>query len=361
MIVLIQLDKIGNLVSTLPVDEIFPTELQSERHWVVAKGLGFLPKLASPARPYSEVDTKEQFLAFLRKHKPRAAIVFGGPWWVSYYLWREGVQIRIGVRSLWHNYLFLKYKMSQTRMLSEKHEADYNADLLRFAWEVLTHPRFLFKSSYGGKLQHNIIVTPRKSNVPAPVLKLVPPDSQLLLERMKINSKKFVVVHPGLESSKLNWSQSHWNELIAKLVEKTVVVITGKAADETWLTEIKLRWAQHPKVHFLQEQVDLIEITSLLAHSNGLISNSTDILHIGASVGVPVLGMYSPLESHHPNRWAPRSTIAAKDLNSVTIITPPVECPSQMRCLSEKCVHFSCMEKIAVNEVFATAEKMMGI
>ena len=50
---LIRLDKIGDLVVTLPADE--QPALQGYDHRVVAKGMGFVPAHADPPRRYFEL------------------------------------------------------------------------------------------------------------------------------------------------------------------------------------------------------------------------------------------------------------------------------------------------------------------
>ena len=56
-IVFIRLDKIGDLVATLPVDQALPKSLSQNLHWVLPKGLGLL---AGDHRSYLELDLKTE-------------------------------------------------------------------------------------------------------------------------------------------------------------------------------------------------------------------------------------------------------------------------------------------------------------
>ena len=80
-IVLIRLDKIGDLVSTLPVDQI-PELTGHEVRWVIGQGLGFLPKQSRPDRQYIELPLAQPRQAqallhkFLKDEKPDLAVLF---------------------------------------------------------------------------------------------------------------------------------------------------------------------------------------------------------------------------------------------------------------------------------------------
>jgi heptosyltransferase I len=338
MIALVRLDKIGDLVSTLPVDELL---IDKQAHWVISKGLGFLPQYADPAREFTEISQSKslgvkELVEFIHLNKPEAAVIFYAPWWVSYTFMKEGVPVRIGRKSQWHSFLFLTDSLRQSRSKSENHEADYNFELMQFAL---------------GKLGRN----GNPDIKTAPVLKLNPPKANRLLERFDIKSKQFVVVHPGMAGSALNWPQAKWNELIGKLVQKTKVVITGTEADEPWLTEIKPKWELHPQVRIVQNKLDRIDLLSLLNLSKGLIAPSTGVLHLGASLDLPVIGIFPPLPSQHPKRWGPRGH------KSVDVFSPSVDCPAKVHCLKEKCSQYNCMQLVDVNLVFETVQKKMDL
>lgn len=341
MTLLIRMDKIGDLVSTLPVDTIIPDS--ESRHWIISKGLHFLTKYSQPAREATEIslDKKigyKEFCEFLKKHKPSSAIVFYAPWWVSYALWKEKIPARIGRRSQWYSFLFYTDSLRQSRSSSEKHEAQYNLELLRFALEKLKiQPR---------SKAHTVADSSANSDDPADFLKIEPPNALRILERLSVSKKQFVVVHPGMTGSALNWPQEQWNQLIEQLVTKTVVVITGTAADDPWLTQIKPKWQHHPQVRWAQEMFDLVDLLSLLNFSGALIAPSTGVAHLAAAVETPVVGLYPPLQSQHPRRWGPRST------QTPSVITPDVQCPAKIHCLKKDCAHYSCMKMISVEQVY---------
>lgn len=321
-LVLIRLDKIGDLISTLPVDQVSYLK-DFEVTWVISKGLDFLPTYAEPPRKFIALDKNKAFesfktlLGFLKKEKPEAAVSFQAPWWVSLALWLAGVPLRSGVRSQWHSFLFLNKSLRQKRSQAHQHEADYNADLLSFAFGA---------------------------SEKAPPLRLKSP-GPIDLQRWGLEKKNFVIVHPGMAGSALNWPVEKYIELIQKLVLRHKVVLTGTAADEKWLGEIKTQMAGHPQVVNLQSQLTATELLSLIEAALGVVAPSTGVAHLAAALHTPVVTLFSPIRVQHPIRWAPRGP-------NVEILLPRVSCPAAFNCQGETCKDFFCMNQISVESVF---------
>ncbi|WP_413582547.1 glycosyltransferase family 9 protein [Bdellovibrio sp. HCB288] len=285
-VLLIRLDKIGDLISTMCVDQ---AEFMADKEvkWVIAKGLGFVPDNADPKRSYIELSKDDwkaslhTLRAFIREFKPDLAVSFQAPWWVAFALWAEGVKVRAGVQSQWHSFLFLNKGLRQRRSQAVHHEADYNMDLLRFALD-------------------------EKSKEPAPVLKLVAAKNPELLDKHSLSEKNYVVVHPGMAGSALNWPTDRYISLIEQITPFTKVALTGTPADEPFLTAIKARFKNDPQVINLQNQLKPAELFTVLHNAKAVIVPSTGVAHMAASLGAPVLGLYSPIRVQHPRRWAAR-------------------------------------------------------
>lgn len=292
-ICLIRLDKIGDLVSTLPVDQIPELKGHTVR-WVIAEGLGFLAKRADPHREFFEIPLPNTALAqkklrdYLREEKFDLAVFFYGPWWVSKILWQAHVPRRFGRRSQWHSYLLLNEGLRQSRSQGLRHEADYNLELLLAALK--------------GAIGREEIAQGRT----APVLSLRPGTFRHLFEKFELHGQDYFVVHPGMAGSALNWPTKNYVTLIDQLKIEKEVVITGTKADERWLAPLKERFGQDPRVQILQDQLSLDELLFILKNSAGVVAPSTGILHLAASVGVPCVGIYSPIASQNPRRWGPR-------------------------------------------------------
>lgn len=322
-IILIRLDKIGDLISTLPVDQILD-ESKYEVVWVVQKGMGAVVDLGARKRTYIELDksTPKESAAklreFLKTFKADIAISFQGPWWVNVELSRAWIKIRSGVRSQWHSFFFLNKGIRQSRSKAEKHEFDYNKDLVLQTLNLKEDRRFHF-------------------------FEIAKPTDLSLLQKFNLTSKNYIVVHPGMMGSALNWSQAKYIDYIQKQIDnKETVCVTGTQADEPYLTEIKAKFQNHPQVRWLQNQVNLKELVLILSESKKVIAPSTGVAHIAASVGAEVHAIYSPVRVHHPRRWAPRGM-------NVTVYLPHgVYRPDQTVDYAEASIDPACMDKIEI-------------
>jgi len=293
-IALIRLDKIGDLVSTLPVDQI--PELQGHQvRWVINEALSFIAQNAVPERAFTGLPlhdpaaAQKKLRSFLHDFRPDLAVFFYGPWWVSKCLWQASVPRRFGRRSQWHSYVFLNEGLRQSRSEGAKHEADYNLELLLAALK-------------GKKEAHLALEQGRLS----PALLLRAPLTRQLFEKYELRTGGYYVVHPGMAGSALNWPIKHYVSLIEKLKDEKDVLITGTRADEKWIAPLRERFKDEVRVQFLQDQLSFNELLFILKNSAGVVAPSTGVLHLASSLEAPAVGIYSPIASQHPQRWGPR-------------------------------------------------------
>lgn len=318
-VLLIRLDKIGDLICTLCVDQV-PFLKDCEVQWAISKGLSFIPENAVPPRQFIELsrenwqNSERKLREFIREFKPDIAVSFQAPWWVNHALWAEKVPCRVGVLSQWHSFLFLNKGLRQKRSQSIHHEADYNMDLLRHAFDL----------------------TQKYSAETTPVLQLDISPNPALLEKYSLEIKKYIVVHPGMAGSALNWPIINYIDFIEKAVSDHRVVLTGTPADEIWLKEIKEHFQDEARVLCLQSLLKPTELMTVLKNAKAVVVPSTGVAHIAASLGTPVLGIYSPLRVQNPRRWAPRGS-------NVHIFVPTVQDIDQ--------VNPECMKKITADDL----------
>lgn len=321
-VLLIRLDKIGDLICTMCVDQVSFLK-DHDIHWAIAKGLAFVPEHASPKRSFLELDKNnwkdslQKLREFLKQYQPDVAVSFQAPWWVSYALWAENIPVRAGVQSQWHSFLFFNKGLRQKRSLATQHESEYNMDLLRHALEI-----------------------PAPVDVPTLILESKNDDD--VLSKYHLSKNDYVVVHPGMAGSALNWPIASYIELIERVLPLHSVVLTGTPADEPWLTEIKARFKDHKNFINLQNELKPTGLFSILKNAKAVIVPSTGVAHMAASLGGKVLGLYSPLRVQHPRRWAARG----KD---VTIF-----CPAERTNYDDVS---TLMNEISVSDVF---NKLIG-
>ncbi|MBC7742674.1 MAG: glycosyltransferase family 9 protein [Bdellovibrionaceae bacterium] len=324
-VLLIRLDKIGDLICTLPADEVIDANAY-DVIWALQKGMGTISDLDARKRTYFELDkadpekSKLKLRELLKQIKPDVAISFQAPWWVNFELFKARVPIRTGVKSQWHSFLFLNKGLRQKRSLAQKHELDYNLELVAKAFNLKSTPENL----------HFKIPTPKDFSA---------------LSKFQLNQpngKKYIVVHPGMTGSALNWTQPQYIQyILEQAAANKKVVITGTVGDEPYLNEIKEKLLSHPDVIWLQSKLNLNELVQILSQAEHVVAPSTGVAHIAASLGVKVHAIYSPVRVHHPRRWGARGP-------QVRIHLPPVICPGTHSCLGPACPAFFCMEMVKI-------------
>lgn len=290
-IVLVRMDKIGDLVLTLPVDE-HPVLQGARVHWFISTGLGFVPTQAAPQRAFTEF--KRSFLDFfrmlkwLKENRPRSIVILHAPWWVAMAAWWSEVPERIGRRSQWYSFLFLNLTMRQKRSLSDRHESDFNFDLVEWTFNKL-----------GVRQAENL------EKLKDTFLRLVPPSPMATVSSRGLPPHGYRVVHPGMAGSALNWPAEFYVELIDKLSREAPVVITGTKMDAAYLKGVE-SVREKPNVRWLVGDLKISELLDVLSQASGVVAPSTGVLHIAASLGTPSVGIYSPRKVEHPRRWGPR-------------------------------------------------------
>lgn len=306
-IVLIRLDKIGDLICSLPVDQVIDAN-KYDVTWIVQKGMGQVVDLGASKRKYFELDkndpksSSDKLAKILKDIKPDVAISFQAPWWVNLELFKARIPVRSGVRSQWHSFVFLNQGIRQKRSQATQHELQYNLDLVLKTLNLKPTREFLFFE----------ITKPSETNV---------------LVQHGLQSGNYIVVHPGMMGSALNWKQSQYIDYIHQLLlRKKKIVITGTSSDEPYLNEVKSNFTNNPEILILQSKLNMKELIQVLANSEFVVVPSTGVAHLAASVGARVLAIFSPIRVHHPRRWSPRGP-------RVEIYLPKEELASDPNCM----------------------------
>ena len=150
------------------------------------------------------------------------------------------------------------------------------------------------------------------------------------------------IVHPSNSGNALTGSSAWYAELADELhAAGYVVMLTGTQADRQ-LTAAIAAAAQHPPLD-LSGQLTVGELAALLGRGNICIGNSTGPAHLAAAVGVPTIGLYSPLIKQH--RWLPRGS-------AIQVLRPELGM-SCATCLGVRCQFFNCMDRITPARVIA--------
>lgn len=322
---MIRLDRMGDLVLTLPCDQLVAEEY--ECHWVIPKGLEFVAQASAQTKNWTSLDKNQAKSSFwslrklIKEIQPEVSVSFHVPWWVNFALWTCGVKTRGGVQSQWHSYLFLNRGLRQKRSRVEAHEMEYNYQLVEHVFNLK-----------------------RNRDAWKPLQMQVPQKTELAFD----TSQNYFVVHPGMGGSALNWPTRAYAELIHQLTEKAPVVITGTKNDEAYLAPLKQTLKENHKVVWLDKQLNGDQLLKLLKNAKATIAPSTGVLHLSASLGAASLGIYSPIKVHTADRWGPKG-------QKTQTFTPSVQCPADFECLKQECPRYFCMDQLSVQPVAQAA------
>jgi lipopolysaccharide heptosyltransferase II len=122
----------------------------------------------------------------------------------------------------------------------------------------------------------------------------------------------WIAMHPGATAASRRYPPQHWREVARKLSAtlRCPLVFTG-SEDEVPLVE-EIRHGL-PDTHSLAGQLDLGQLSALIALAPVLVSNNTGPAHIAAAVGTPVVDLYALTNPQH-TPWQVPSRVLYKDV-----------------------------------------------
>lgn len=339
-ILLIRLDRIGDLVLSIPsiqaVRERFPNAFISvmtrpetapllEGHPAVDE---VIPYFYEKKGRHSGIFGNFNFIREIVRHHFDLAFILH-PSLRSYLVpWTAGIPYRVGLKV--DPPFLLSLHVPDTRSQGVRHESEYTLDIIRaFQTESLdaTPPKIYLSFEDRKKISDR-------------------------LEKEKITEGAPVVVfHLGASCVSKRWPAQKFEQLADRLLERfpeiRLVTVGGKFERELSKAFEKkgarsVNWAG---------ELSLKELAALLEKSELLISNDSGPVHISSAVGTPTLTLFGRhLPGLSVSRW--RALGSGHEW-----IHKNVGC---VVCLAHRCtIDFECLKAISVDEVFFKAEKMI--
>lgn len=326
-ILVVRSDKIGDLILTTPA-------LKSLRKALPACHMDALVSLST--KPILEnVSFVDDYFAYnelryhgvigffrlvqkLKQQRYDAALVFFCQWHVALALFLAGIPKRVGIYSKIWSYLFLQRGIRQRRSQVEKHEAEYNLDLLALLGVDRTDEIT------------EVLVSPSARQFAVDFFQNKP------------SSKPWLVIHPGMFGSALNWRTSQYIELGNFLHDYCHILVTG-APNERNLVEEVHRQIDGSFSYIGNEGLQCF--MAVLDHCQAIVVGSTGPLHIANALGKKVFGIYPPVRVQSKERWGPYKNQQAN------VFSPQVSCPGIFGCIGNTCESYFCMDQISVEAV----------
>jgi len=244
--------------------------------------------------------------------------------------WLAKIPIRIGPAERWHG-LFLTHAPRLNRLICDRHEVEYDFELLR--------P--LGVTEFAKKTEFPINGVDRELAL------------RFLRERGIVPGSPYVVVHPAGQRRVLNWKPEKYAEIARYLcqVKGLRVVVTGAPQDAGILSQVTAFLFSMP-----EEQKPVVVVGELglkplaVVYQGALcfLSGSTGPMHLAAAVGTPTVSLFSPAPEATPDRWGPWG-------NESTILLP--DNPNCSGCQVGYCKKHDPMDGVSVPQVFNAMEK----
>ncbi|MBI3542543.1 MAG: glycosyltransferase family 9 protein [Deltaproteobacteria bacterium] len=352
-ILVVRPDRIGDVVLSTPVLEALKHSYpDAEIHMLVRESVvpvvqhnPFLSNVVtySPESNHAGFAGVWRLMRALQSQHYDIAITLQVSFAVSLALLFAGIRYRVGPYSKWYSYLFFNRGTRQSRSTVEMHETDYNLMLLRKLGIRAPSRRFEPSITVDAEAKDRMRTYVRNLGID--------------------DGAKFVVVHPGMGGSALNWPEGYYVDLIARLASRGVtVVITGgiheKALVERVLAAVKDQGAKGPVHEFLgaNSPTGLADLVALLSLAHVMVAPSTGPLHIAAALGKRTVSFYSPIKVQSAIRWGPYAAVEDKH----HVLVPDALCGQDFKCAGRKCHFFFCMERLGVEEALSAVIYQLG-
>lgn len=351
-------DAIGDTVLTLPMAErlkqvfpeckiVFLTSVRAQDLFINHPYVDAIEIFDPKASFYSQV---RHIVGVFKRHTPDAFFHVGGTTLTAVVAWLMKVPFRGGIKSRWPTFLALREGMRQSRSLLPISECDHNLELLT--------PLLGDLSPFAG--------------MPAPQLSLseserkeVHADFCHTLESAGLDAgRRWIFIHPGMSGHTLNWASRNYARLVIKLAKKYprkyLFIISHTPSDEPYLGPMRehLERLNDKEVleslfYFNGAPKGLRYSMNVMSHAALFVGPSTGTTHLANCLGVPTVGIYSPIRAQSAVRWGPFYRAHAR------VVVPDVVCGEVTRCALERCPYFECMAKIEVDDLVRECETLL--
>ncbi|MBI4926032.1 MAG: glycosyltransferase family 9 protein [Bdellovibrio sp.] len=353
-ILVVRPDRLGDVILSTPVLEVLKqynpdshiTFMVRESVVPLLKGLPFVDDVMifDPNERHSGLNHGLSglfnLIHDLRTRVFRISVVLQSQWMIAAALFAAGVKYRVGPLSKPHSFLFFNRGLRQKRSYVEMHEVDYNLQLLRRLGMRIGTRKFIPKVFISDAVKNEA-------------------REWLTQKGIKQNSKTLILVHPGMGGSALNWPESHYAELILRLVKENFqVLVTFGPQEDLLMARIQdmLGTSKDKVVFYGCKDVGPIEkLGALMSFADLVVVPSTGPLHIATALGKPVVTFFSPIRVQSANRWSPYLA----DESKASILVPDVYCGQDFKCLGNLCHYYPCMRSLSVNYALEEIHKQL--
>ena len=239
--------------------------------------------------------------------------------------WISGAKVRVGFNreKRWRGGLYTKCVQIQDQ---RRHMVDQHAQTLTAV------------GSNSGEFEHPKVYVSEEDEQRAHVC---------LLEH-SLSERRWAMIHPTARYWFKAWPIERFAALCDRLSEEGIAIaLVGHAQDQE--VGINIQEMAKAQVISLIGKTTLLELAAVMKQAALFVGNDTGLMHIAASVGCPVVGLFGPTD---PQVWGPRG-------KQVIVIYKGLDC---RECFHPGCTRGeeSCMKQISVDEVYAAAVELLN-
>lgn len=290
-ILLVRTDRIGELLLTTPafcsVRESFPgaeiTLVVRPSSSPVVEGNPCIDSIVKldPDSGLDSLAKRLRFIRFLGGSGFDMAIIFNPNKFFNIAAFLAGIPVRVGYdRKLG---FLLTNAIKDRKYLCEKHEVEYNLDLVRAAG--------------AGKLSRKLYFPLAETDERA---------AERILQQNGIAGSSFIAVHPGTSNPDKLWPAERFALVCDKMIDASGVkaVLVGGQEERRIADEVKAK--MHNTAIDLTGRMSLKEFGAFLKRASLLLSCDSGPVHLASAVGTPVVALFGEARpGGSSKRWGP--------------------------------------------------------
>lgn len=333
-LLIVRTDRIGDVVLSLPLASIIKKHLPDCKITFLVRSYTkalvenhpFIDEVIILKEKGKKIPVREN-VSNLELYNFDSAVIVYPTFVTSLIIYLSKIKNRIGTGYRWYSFLF-NHKIFEHRKYAEKHELEYNVNLL-------------------GKFGIEEDITPGKADFSLNSDPSGEKKVDEILQRSDINTgEPIIIIHPGSGGSSVDLPQQKFRSLVEKISRDLTenIILTGSDREKYLCENLKLR----PGILNLAGKLDLSGMIALIKKCSIFISNSTGPIHIAAALGKYTIGFYPRIAACSAERWGPYT-------DKKVIFTPKIECSD---CTREQCSRLDCMNSIEAADIFYETEKI---
>lgn len=216
-------------------------------------------------------------------------------------VWLAGIPIRVGYDRKWGG--CLTHRLQDRKALGERHEVEYNLDLVRAIGVPAIVPDWPMFELAGQREE----------------------GSRPLAAHGIGASEPFVALHPWTSNPVKQWPVERFRRLICEVADRApglAIVLIGGPEEAERVPEVIPEGIG--RVINLTDRLSLTQLAVLLERARVLISNDSGPVHLAAAVNTPTIALFgSTHPATGPVRWGPwgagQTVICRPSMESITV------------------------------------------